>query len=187
MNRKLTTSQTARLLGVSDQTIANWIDQGRLLAGRTPGGHRRVEADDLVKFLKKQKLRVPQELGRTNPMFLVVDDEQAVTEWLAEAIRRDFPGCQVMVANDGYAAGEIVTAERPEVVILDLYMPGINGFEVCRKIKTGETTHDTIVVAMTARPSSEVEQASLEAGASAYLPKPIKSEELVRLLTSLLQ
>jgi excisionase family DNA binding protein len=187
MNRKLTTSQTARLLGVSDQTIANWIDQGRLQAGRTPGGHRRVEADDLVEFLKKQKLRIPQELGRTNPMFLVVDDEQAVTEWLAEAIRRYFPDCQVMVANDGYAAGEIVTAERPEVVILDLYMPGINGFEVCRKIKTGETTHDTIVVAMTARPSSEVEQASLEAGASAYLPKPIKSEELVRLLTSLLQ
>ena len=186
MNRKLTTSQTARFLGVSDQTIANWIDQGRLPAGRTPGGHRRVEADDLVEFLKKQKLRIPQELARTSPMLLVVDDEPAVTGWLAQTIQRDFPDCQVMVANDGYAAGEIVTAQRPEVVLLDLYMPGMDGFEVCRRIKAGDATRETVVVAMTANPSPEAEQAALEAGASAYLPKPIKSEHLARLLTSLL-
>jgi two-component system OmpR family response regulator len=187
LNRTLTTSQTARLLGVSDQTIANWIDQGKLPAGRTPGGHRRVEADDLVEFLKKQKLRVPEELARRNPMLLVVDDEPAVTGWLAQMIQANFPDCQVVVANDGYSAGEIVTAERPEVVILDLYMPGMDGFEVCRKIKSRDTTRETFVLAITARPSPQAEQAALEAGASAYLPKPIDSEELVRLLTNLVR
>lgn len=186
MRKKLTTAQAARLLGVSDQTIANWIDHGQLPAGRTAGGHRRVEADDLVAFLKKQKLRVPAELIQSVPTILVIDDDQGVATWLAQAISSNRHDCRVLIANDGYSAGEIVTAERPGVVILDLYMPGMDGFEVCRKIKSRESTRNTVVLAITAHPSDEAQEAILDAGAATCLPKPLKMETLFQLLDNFL-
>ena len=53
-SKMLSTSAVARMLGVAVASVSNWIDQGQLKAGRTPGGHRRVKAEDLVDFLKRQ-------------------------------------------------------------------------------------------------------------------------------------
>ena len=78
MMKSLTTTQVARLLGVSDQSVANWVDHGKLRAGKTPGGHRRIEADDLVEFLKRQELRIPAELACPEPGILIVDDDAQV-------------------------------------------------------------------------------------------------------------
>jgi excisionase family DNA binding protein len=183
MNKHLSTAQVARLLGVSDQSVANWIDRGKLRAGRTPGGHRRIEKQDLVEFLKRQKFRIPRELtASAAPTVLVVDDDPGVGTWLSQAIQSKRPDCRVLLAGDGYSAGEIVTAETPHVVLLDLYMPGLDGFAVCRKIKSRPATRKTVVVAITAHPSPEAEQAIREAGAAVYLTKPLDAEALHRVL-----
>lgn len=186
MRKQLSTTQVARLLGVSDQSVANWIDQEELPAGRTPGGHRRVETDDLIRFLKRQKLRIPPELAPMKPSVLIVDDDPAVTKWLSLVIKRKRPGCHVLIAHDGFSAGEIVAAEHPEVVILDLYMPGLNGLEVCRKIKAKHTTRDVAVIAITAQHSPEAQKAICDAGAVACMAKPIDTEALHQLLQTLL-
>jgi excisionase family DNA binding protein len=186
MNRKLTTAQAAVFVGVSDQTVANWIDQGHLPAGRTAGGHRRIETGDLVAFLKKQKLRVPPGLGRAFPTILIVDDDPEVAAWLCRAIAASYPDCRTLVANDGYSAGEIVIAEKPDVVILDLYMPGLDGFAVCRKMKSRPSTNETIVIALTGYHSPEVERDILGAGAVACLAKPVAFNVIHQLLNKLL-
>ncbi len=169
-------------------SVANWIDQGKLKAGRTPGGHRRIAVDDLVAFLVRQNLPVPPELTPAAPKVLVVDDEPGVTEWLADVIEQHRPDCEVLEAHDGYSAGELVGSTRPEVVFLDLRMPGVDGFEVCQRIKANEATKDIVVIAMTAHHTPEAQERMIACGAQAYLTKPLSMavvvEELARALAA---
>jgi len=179
MRKALTTSRVARILGVAVGSVSNWIDQGQLKAGRTPGGHRRIETDDLVAFLRKQELRVPPELLLEGPKVLVVDDDQALTEWLAEEISQRFPDCEVLTAHDGFSAGKLVGARKPQTVILDLRMPGLDGYEVCCRIKSNDDTSSAAVIAITAFHSPEAEERILECGACACLTKPLDLETLL--------
>jgi len=179
MRNTLSTVTIAKLLGVAVASISTWIDAGQLKAGRTPGGHRRVAKEDLIAFLRRQKLPVPPELSPPPPRVLVVDDENSVTAWLAEEIKARHPDLEILEANDGYSAGEIVALSRPNVVILDLRMPGIDGFEVCRRIKSKEETKEISVIAITAYPSGEVQRRIREAGATAYFTKPLDIEAVL--------
>jgi len=178
MKNTLSTIAVAKLLGVAVASISTWIDAGQLKAGRTPGGHRRVAKEDLIAFLRRQGLPIPPEL-QTTPRILVVDDEQSVTEWITREIKSEHPNYEIFQANDGYTAGEIVTASKPNVVILDLRMPGMDGFEVCRRIKSREETKDISVIAITAHPSDEVQHRIRESGARAYFEKPLDIAALI--------
>jgi len=184
--RKLTTHQIASMLGVSDQSVANWVDAGHLLASRTPGGHRRIEVGDLVAFLREQGVSVPQELLPASMTILVVDDEPEVAESVADLLRHHCPKYRVVTATDGFAAGRLVSDLLPDLVLLDLYMPGLDGFEVCRRIKSDPKTTDIMVVAMTAHHTDEAEQAITEAGAEVCFAKPLLGEALAEIICDLL-
>jgi len=161
-------------------SVSNWIDQGQLKAGRTPGGHRRIESDDLVAFLQRQGLRVPPELAPSHAKVLVVDDDESLTQWLAEEIKQRYPECEALVAHDGFSAGELVGVRKPKAVILDLRMPGIDGYEVCRRIKSNEETKDTAVIAITAYAAPDAVKSILDCGARACLSKPLDLEALLQ-------
>ena len=178
MRNTLSTVTVAKLLGVAVASISKWVDAGELKAGRTPGGHRRVAKEDLIAFLRRQKLPIPPEL-QTTPRILVVDDEQSITEWVAQEIKAEHPNFEIFQANDGYAAGEIVASSNPDVVILDLRMPGLDGFEVCHRIKAKEETKTTAIIAITAHHSQKAEHRILESGARAYFKKPLDIDVLI--------
>jgi CheY-like chemotaxis protein len=167
-------------LGVAVRSVAAWIDKDQLKASRTPGGHRRIEVDDLIEFLRRQKLPVPPKLLSSVPKILVVDDEEAVTRWIAEEIKAARPDYDLQQAHDGFAAGELVGKWQPDVVILDLRMPGMDGYEVCRRIKANEDTKDMAVIAVTADHSPEAERRILECGARVCLSKPLNLEMLTK-------
>ena len=173
MQQNLTTSEVARLLDVAVGSVANWVDKGQLKAGRTPGGHRRVTAGDLLDFVRKQNLPIPPELQPSQRKILVVDDEKQVADFLTDELSERHPECEVLQAHDGFAAGELVGSLKPAVVILDLRMPDMDGFEVCRRIKSRPETRDTVVIAITAYPSPEAEEDILSRGAQACFPKPL--------------
>ncbi len=179
MNKTLSTSQVARLLGVAVGSVANWIDQDQLKAGKTPGGHRRVRVEDLLEFLRQQNLPIPAELLPKQPRVLIVDDEAAVTRWIMTELRAERPDWDVLEAHDGFAAGQIVAASPPDVVVLDLRMPGLDGFEVCRRIRSQAKTRHIGVIAMTAYHSPEAEQKILQCGARACLAKPLDAAALL--------
>jgi two-component system, OmpR family, response regulator RpaA len=180
MKHSLTTSEVARMLGAAVGSVSKWIDDGQLAAGRTPGGHRRVARENLIAFLYRQKLPVPPELLPSNPKVLIVDDEPSITRWLTAEIASARPELEVLIAHDGFTAGEIVASSRPQVVVLDLRMPGIDGYEVCRRIKARPDTVNTVVLMMTAYPLAENEKRATDAGAQALFAKPLN-------LTALLQ
>lgn len=179
MDKNLSTFTIARMLHVDPGSVANWIDQNLLKAHRTPGGHRRVAADDLVSFLREHKMPIPPELDIVPSRVVIVDDEPAITQLIAWAIKAAMPACEVVEAHDGFRAGTIVATLKPNVVILDLRMPGMDGYEVCKLIKTQESTKQADVLAMTAYPSPENVQKIIDCGARVCMAKPLNMEALL--------
>jgi two-component system response regulator MprA len=114
---------------------------------------------------------------------LVVDDDAAVREALAVVLTLD--GFRVTTAACGREGIRTLSTERPDAVILDVLMPGIDGLEVCRRIRaTGDRTP---VLMLTARAEVAERVAGLEAGADDYLVKPFAREELIARLRALLR
>jgi len=186
MKKALSTLDISRMLGVAVASVAKWIDQKQLNAGKTPGGHRRVQVEDLLAFLQRQNLPIPSELQPPGRSVLIVDDEESVSAWIAEEVKAEFPDCEVHQANNGFSAGELVASLRPLVVILDLRMPGMDGFEVCRRIKSKKETQDIVVIAVTGQHSPKAEKRILECGAKVCLGKPLDRAALMRELASAL-
>ncbi|HET6427311.1 MAG TPA: response regulator [Phycisphaerae bacterium] len=177
--RNLSTFDVASMLEVDPGSVANWIDSGLLKAHRTPGGHRRVAASDLLDFLREHDMPVPGQLEIRPTRVVVVDDEPAMTQMISRAIRAQHPDYEVAEAHDGFRAGAIIATLKPDVVILDLRMPGMDGFEVCQMIKSQEATRHAAVISVTAYPSEESSQRILSCGAKTCLPKPLDLSELV--------
>lgn len=114
---------------------------------------------------------------------LVVDDEQAVRESLRRSLR--FNGYEVLTANDGLEAVETVRAENPELLILDIMMPNMDGLEVCRTLRS--EGWDRPILVLTARDGVSDRVSGLDAGADDYLPKPFALEELLARVCSLVR
>jgi len=168
------------MLHVDPGSVANWIDQDLLKAHRTPGGHRRVEVEDLLKFLRDHRMPIPPELATTPIRILVVDDDAAITQMISRAIKGAHPEYEVIEAQDGFRAGTIMATVKPDVVLLDLRMPGMDGYEVCRMIKGQESTKHAEILAMTAYPSPENERRILDCGARVCLSKPLNISEFLK-------
>lgn len=170
------------MLGVSVRSIANWVDRDLLPAGRTPGGHRRIRTEDLRTFLLRQGLPVPDELRDGPQCVLIVDDDAELAAMLAGEIGEAFPECEVHQAHDGFAAGRSAVILKPKVVLMDLRMPGMDGFEACRRITQDPELQPTAVIAMTAWPAADTEREVVRCGASAYLIKPLDFEQVIDLV-----
>ncbi len=177
--KNLSTFDVAEMLQVDPGSVANWVDGGLLKAHRTPGGHRRVAIEDLVEFLRAHDMPVPPELQDRPVRIVVVDDEPAMTQVIAKAVRAAHPEFEVTEAHDGFGAGTVIATVRPDVVVLDLRMPGMDGYEVCRQIKSHEATQRATVIAVTAYPTEESTERIMECGAKLCLSKPLNLDELV--------
>ena len=114
---------------------------------------------------------------------LVVDDDRAVRESLRRSL--SFNGYSVETAGDGLEALEKVIADRPDLMILDVMMPRLDGLEVCRRLRSAGD--DLPILVLTARDSVSERVSGLDAGADDYLPKPFALEELLARLRSLLR
>lgn len=179
-----TTFESAKLCHVSPLSIINWVNAGRLPAFRTPGGHRRIRREDLVRFMRENGIPIPEDLrdGSGRARVLVVDDEPGIREVIAEHLTSRPNPYEVMTAADGFEAGRLVATFRPDAVLLDLRMPGLDGFQVCRTIKADPDTASTVVIAMTGYYTPETEARILECGAQRCVAKPVEPSALAAML-----
>jgi excisionase family DNA binding protein len=175
-----TTFETAKLCHVSPLSIINWVNAGRLPAFRTPGGHRRIRREDLIRFMKDSGIPLPEDLqdGSGKHRVLVVDDEESIRELLSDHLQARTPSYEVLTAADGFEAGRLVATFKPDVVLLDLRMPGLDGFQICRTIKAAPESANTAVIAITGFYSPEIEARILECGALRCFAKPVDPETL---------
>ena len=165
------TFDVARMLEVVPGTVANWVDSGRLKAFTTLGGHRRITREDLLAFSKKNSMPVPGLMGQASgkKRILVVEDDEKLLKLILKAFKT-LPEYELLKAADGFQAGQMLEGQRPDLVILDIMLPDINGFKVCEHIKL--KNRNTRVIAMTGYDSDEVKKKIMDAGADAYLIKP---------------
>jgi len=184
-----TTFEAAKLCHVSPLSIINWVNAGRLPAFRTPGGHRRIRREDLLLFMRDNGLPIPEEMqeGSGRRKVLVVDDEPSIRELLAEHLSTRTSPYEVSTAADGFEAGRLVATFRPDVVLLDLRMPGVDGFQICRTIKADPESSSTVVIAMTGYYSPETEARVLECGAVRCFAKPLDPTTLSAFIDSIFE
>jgi excisionase family DNA binding protein len=175
----LTVSQASKYCKVSSKTIINWIDAGYIKAYKTVGGHRRMKKEDLDQFLREKGMPIPDESkGDERKKILVVDDDKIIVETIVQALEEDEYGYEMISASDGFEAGLQVSHFKPDLVILDIMMPDVNGYEVCQKIKCNPETRDIKIVVLSAYLNDETFTRMKEYGADACFSKPLPLEQL---------
>src|SRR3990170_8721160 len=183
----LTVSQASKYCKVSSKTIINWIEAGHLKAYKTVGGHRRIKKEDLDQFLKDKGMPMPEEpKGEERKKILVVDDDKIIVETIVQALEEDEYGYEMISASDGFEAGLQVSHFRPDLLILDIMMPDINGYEVCQKVKSSPESKDTKIIALSAYLNEEAFDKMKEYGADACFSKPLPLGQLKDIVAKLL-
>ncbi|HIJ66163.1 MAG TPA: response regulator [Candidatus Hydrogenedentes bacterium] len=182
MKQSFSTSEVAKYCHVTADTIRKWAEAGRIHVFKTPGGHRRIRREDLIQFLRENSIPIHPELDDSGVKVLVVDDEKSVVFVVRRFLERSQTPFQVEVAMDGFDAGHQVASFRPDVVFLDLRLPGMDGFEVCRRIKNSPDLAGTQVIAMTGYYDDEEINRVIELGAAMCLRKPFTPDDLRRAL-----
>jgi len=172
----LTPKDVANQLGVSPVTVRVWAQENRLPFITTPGGHRRFNQNDVDKFAQ-------QHGGRKSSAYsiLIVDDDEQHAELLSEYFRYMSLDTNTYIAHDGFEAGQLINQVNPDCVLLDLMMPGMDGFSVCQRIKDDPVTSNIRVVAMTGYTDLENVQRIMQAGAEQCLKKPISRQSISEL------
>lgn len=184
-----TTFQVARLLRVSAPTVVNWVTAGLLEAFRTPGGHRRIRREDLLAFARARSFPLVEELLDHAPpavithRVLIVDDEPEFCE-LVRTYLRARGGWEVELAHSGFAAGLTIARFKPDVVLMDILMPDMDGFEVLKMMMGDAEMREIPVVACTAWRDPTVEARVAREPFRAAVQKPVKLDHLAAVLES---
>lgn len=160
---------------VSPITVRQWAQKGMIEARTTAGGHRRFELEMVEDFARRMGI----DIMPSNPRVLVVDDNQKFNEFLVVVLNGLGGGVEVESAYDGFDAGRKIHLFKPNRILLDIMMPGLDGIQVCKAIKEEPSTRDIRVVAMTGHYSPELENRMLAAGAVTLLKKPFSQEEML--------
>ena len=185
MKTVFTTGEAAKICKVSQQTIIRCFDSGQLRGFRVPGSRfRRIPRDVLYKFMKDNGIPTDAlESGKRKA--LVVDDDEELVELIRDVLEQD-GRFEVRVANNGFDAGMMVKEYRPDIIVLDVMLPDINGKEVCQRVRNDKSLEDVQIICI----SGMVEQDKIaelsEAGANDFLQKPFETETLVARMCSML-
>ncbi|MCX7029000.1 MAG: response regulator [Spirochaetes bacterium] len=176
--------EAARICGVVNQTAINWIKNGHLKAFQTPGGQYRVYEEDLVSFLTSRGMRVPadlttgEELQPDRDLVLIVDDDPQINTLLMRFLLKKNPTRRILQAFDGFEAGRLISDRRPEAVILDIGLPGLDGHKLCRRIKQDIGLARPVIVAISGLDQGVDGAVIIEEGADAFFAKPLDLEQL---------
>ena len=178
-----TTVEVAKLCNVTQRAVIYWIEQGRLSAYRTPGGHRRITEDDLKTFMDAYRIPVGDDSDpRRQRRILVVDDSAEFVDMIRRMIRLIDDRYEVATAGSGFDAGVMVCRWQPELIVLDVLLPEMDGYEVCRTLKSDDSTRGIIVVAISGSPDPEMRRRILACGADEFVAKPLDAGALRELL-----
>lgn len=129
--KPLNVGLAAKICRVSKKTVLNWIYKDALKAFTTFGGHYRIWPGDLKDFIVKAGIEVPfQFVDERKTTFLIVDDDGAYSLLLKEALCSRFPAADVIMTDDGYEALLLIGERKPQLLLLDLRMPKLDGFQV---------------------------------------------------------
>lgn len=187
LDEPLTTGEIASLCHVSHVTVFRWIKRGILPAYTTPGGHYRVPGRDFLLFLEEQGMPVPASMRTASVTnILVVDDDSTVLDTVSRALNHGNQAFHVERARNGYEACIKIGDMKPHLIILDLIMPGVDGFEVMKVVRSHpEMSHCRILV-LSGYASDDNLRRARENGADEFLHKPVEMDVLLGKINEML-
>ena len=173
-----TTGEAAKICKVSQQTIIRCFDNGSLKGFRVPGSRfRRIPRDQLYAFMKDNGIPTDA-LEDGKRKVLIVDDDVELVELMVDVFVRD-GRFDYKTANNGFDAGMLVKEFRPDLVVLDVMLPDINGKEVCQRVRSDPTMSSVKIICI----SGMVEQDKIAdlrlAGADDFMNKPFAVDQLL--------
>lgn len=172
-------SDVAEACGVTPAGVRKWIREGKLKAFTTPGGQYRMDSRDVLEFLDEYHIPVPSFLQSeaANRRVLVVDDDPDIVELVMDTLAVH-EALELYPAPNGYDACITAGETQPDLVVLDIFMPKMDGFEVCTRLKRNPRTDSAKILVITAYGDAENVRRIRTCGADTVLRKPFEPRDL---------
>lgn len=173
-----TTGEAAKICKVSQQTIIRCFDSGQLKGFRVPGSRfRRIPREQLYSFMRDNGIPTDAlESGKRK--VLVVDDDHDLVDLMVDVLERD-GRFETRSVNNGFDAGMMVKEYHPDLIILDVMLPDINGKDVCLKIRSDSTMEDVRILCISGMVEEDKIAELKMAGANDFLAKPFDTDSLL--------
>jgi len=152
-----TTREAAKMLDVSLRTVQLWVENGSLSAWRTPGGHRRIRADSLDAMLASRGETEAQSTAREISV-LIVEDDKALNRLYEATISGWGIPVNIEIARDGFDALIRLGRRKPDIIIADISMPGMDGIAMLQKIRADHDSNDVEIIVVTGLDSEEIQR-----------------------------
>ncbi len=176
------TGELAALCHLTKHTIISAIEKGELIASRTPGGHNRIRRAEALDFMRRYNI-LP---GVARKKILVVDDEPFIRDVIEGFFLGQSGKYHVLMAATGYEAGKLAEREKPDLILLDIKLPDIDGREVCSHIREEEYGKSCRILAVTAMQNQDELAELAQVGIDDYITKPFSLELLKEKVEALL-
>ncbi len=183
INDTYSTRQAADLLGISVRAAQLWVEQGKLQAWKTPGGHRRILRQSLESMLdnRRQSSGTPT-LSSVSFEVLVVEDDLVHRHLYEQALQKLAPNLHLRTANGGIEGLICIGERQPSVLITDLMMPGVDGFQMLEALRSGTLVQPMEIIVATSLDDDEIcAHGGLPSGITVF-HKPVPIARLVRLV-----
>lgn len=183
MNRKqeMSTFEAAEELGVSIRTVQQWMEKGVLTGRKTPGGHRRIDAEE-VRMLAAKRQRDASSSGREVCKVLIIEDDPDICRLYELMSRSWHTPTRLHFSHDGFQ-GLIAMGEfKPDFVVVDLNIPLVDGFQLIRTLSEKFDTHSFRYCVVTGLTPDEIEKRGQLPKGCPILAKPINFPHLEKLI-----
>ncbi len=180
-----TTGEAAKICKVSQQTIIRCFDSGQLKGFRVPGSRfRRIPRDQLFAFMRDNGIPTDAlESGKRK--VLVVDDDKELVELICDVLERD-GRFETKSVNNGFDAGMMVKEYRPDLIVLDVMLPDINGKEVCVRVRSDNSLEEVKIICISGMVEEDKIAELKASGANDFLQKPFETDRLIEKMCVLL-
>ena len=186
MKTVFTTGEAAKICKVSQQTIIRCFDSGQLKGFRVPGSRfRRIPREQLYMFMRENGIPTDA-LDSGKRKVLVVDDDEDLVELIVDALERD-GRFDIRSVNNGFQAGMLIKEFRPDLIVLDVMLPDINGKEVCTLVRSQKAMDDVRIICISGMVEADKVQELRDAGANDFMQKPFDVDVLIIRVCQLLE
>lgn len=181
--KQYTTTEAALLLGINEYMLERWLAGGQLRAEPGSAGGSRIPFPALVDFVAGRQSLFSAEKTSDQRSVLIVDDVEDILRTLIRIVSRFHPDWASYTAQNGHDAMVLALAHRCDVVMIDRYLPGMDGPTVCQELRRYPEGRRMRIVLMSGAPSPELFVLGREAGADDTIAKPMSPEALAPYLT----
>ena len=185
MKTVFTTGEAAKICKVSQQTIIRCFDSGQLKGFRVPGSRfRRIPREQLYTFMRDNGIPTDAlESGKRK--ILIVDDDLELVEMIVDVLEKD-GRFEVRSVNNGFDAGMMVKEYHPDLIVLDIMLPDINGKEVCQRVRGDKSMDNVRIICISGMVEEEKIEDLKNSGANDFIHKPFEVETLIERMCGLL-